>query len=118
MRQRAANDIGVTDQRNRQAAMATAKALHQPKHPDLNLDHQLAAGNARAATQRIKIAPLGDAAQVVESPPGPFAIINLVKLRGDLDTVAKKLPQEIRGLARSWLRAAVDLAMPSCFKEC
>src|SRR5688572_9182368 len=112
MRQRAADNVGMTDQRDGHRRVAPAQDLHQGKHPGLNLDHQLATGNARAATQRIKISPLGDVTQVVEALPGPFAIIDLVELRCDRDSLARKLRQELCGLPRSWLGTAVDFTDP------
>ena len=117
MRQRAADNVGMTDQRNGHRRVAPGQDLHQGKHPGLNLDNQLASGNARAATQRIKISPLGNATQVGEALSGPFAIIDLVELRCDRDRLARKLSQELCVLPRSWLGLLYILPIPSCFKE-
>jgi hypothetical protein len=59
----------------------------------LNLNHQLATGNTRATTQRIEIAPPDDAAQLFEATPGPFAIIDLVKLRRDFNASPRSSPK-------------------------
>lgn len=102
MCQRAANNVGMTDQRNGHRRVTPGQDLHQGKHPGLNLDHQLATGNARAATQRIKISPWGDATEVVEALGAPFAIIDLFELRCDRDSLARKPRQELCGLPRPW----------------
>src|SRR3954470_19014028 len=102
------NDVPMTDDRAGALGQFLANRLDGRDAASLDLEHQLAAGDAGDASERVEAAPGFADAECVERLAGPIAVIDFVEPLVDLNGKLASLGEGSRGLTRTGERARDD----------
>src|SRR4051812_18838222 len=105
MQQRRPNRLRVTDDDNRRTGFNAAKLFQMPYDALLQGSHALSPGRAACTASRIPPAPARIAFQICKGKRGPFAIIDLVDRRDDLNGKSEVPGEDGGRLLSATLRA-------------